>query len=235
MEQNTMENEVQKLTLGEKLKFYFIRPQKVFAQYLEKPKFWLNLIILAVITCISAVISSIASKELVNKLMEQQMQGIDPAAAQMAQGITNFTTSPAFIVITSLFSLAFMVFISSAIYYGLAKMFGGEGTYTQMVATYVLAYYPVVIGNLISAIGSLITKPQTIETKVTIVDSLIKAFNVFGLWRIVLFALGISVVFKLSKKKSFIIVIIIWAVLLLFSLLSSGFTQAMQNMAPVGK
>lgn len=234
MELNGMENQVEKLTFGEKLKFFFIKPQKVFAQFLEKPKYLINLLIIAAMVIITNMISSISSRELLEKTMEQQMQGVDPAAAQMVKGMTGFMTSPVFTVIMGLIGLVILVYVSSAIYYGLAKMFGGEGTYTQMVATYVLAYYPIAVRNLISAVSKMNVTLEDIKAQVGFGDALIKAFNVFGLWRIVLFALGISVVFKISKKKSFIIVGIIWAVLLLFSLLSVGLNQATQNMVPAG-
>jgi len=230
MESNEMSNQEKSLTLVEKLKFFFIKPQKLFEQFIEKPKYLINLIIIAIISSITSVVSSKVSKKIVQETMDQQIQGIDPSAAQMAKGITDIMTSPVVVIITGIISLLILIYLSSAIYFALAKMFGGNGTYKQMVSTYVLAYYPVAVGNLISAISKLNT--NSITANVTIGDALIKAFNIFGLWRMVLLAIGISVVFKLSRKKAAIIVIIIWAVLLIFSLISVGFTQTMQNMAP---
>jgi hypothetical protein len=225
--QATSEN---KLTFGQKLKFYFTKPGKVFAEYIEKPKHLVNLLILAVITCITSIMSVLATKDSVSKLLDEQLKGMDPSVAEMTRSITNVTTSPLVAAITGLIGLLIFVYLSSAIYLGLTKLFKGEGTYSQMVATYILAYFPVAIGKFISAAYSLVNKKPILNTKgMGIGDTLINAFNVFGLWRIVLFAIGISVVFKLSKKKSAAIVIIIWAILLVFSLLSSGLNQAMQN------
>lgn len=234
MESNTTQNtEERSLTFGEKLKFFFIRPQKVFAQYIEKPKYSINLLILAVITCITSVMSALAAKDAMSNLLEEQTKGMDPSAAQIAKNIANVTTSPVFAVIGGLIGLIILVYLSSAIYYGLAKMFKGEGTYTQMVATYVLAYFPVVIGKFISALYAIALKKPMLNTKgLGFGDTIINALNVFGLWRMVLFAIGISVVFKISKKKSAIIVIMIWALLLIFSLISTGLSQTMQNIAP---
>ncbi|MCM8709543.1 YIP1 family protein [Clostridium sp. SYSU_GA19001] len=222
------------LTFGEKLKYFFIKPGKVFAQFLEKPKYLGNMLVLAVITCITSVMGSIAAKGVMDEILDKQTQGLDPAAAQMSKGIANVMTSPAVAVIGGLVGLVVGIYVSSAIYFGLAKLFKGEGTYTQMVAVYVLAHYPLVIGKFISTVYSVAVKKTIADPNkaVGFGDVIINALNVFGIWRMVIFAIGISVVFKISKKKSATIVILIWAIGLIFSLISVGFAQAMQNIVP---
>ncbi|SHJ37161.1 Yip1 domain-containing protein [Clostridium amylolyticum] len=240
METNNFENnEIQsRLTLGEKIKYFFINPQKLFEDYLHHGKYAIPMVIVVAISTIVAVIQGIISKEALKGAVDKQLNttpGMDPAALGIAQSVADVTTSPIFVAITTIVGILIGIYFTTLIYWLVSKMFKGTASYSQMVGVYVISYFPVVIGSIIRLIYDVIVnKPIDVNAaaNLSVGNVILAKLNVFGIWQMLLLVIGIAVVAKISKKKSIGVVVIIWALGLTFSLMSLGATNALKGITP---
>ena len=215
---NSVDNiPVLKLTLGEKVKNFFVNPQKLFEYYKDNESYGIRLLIVVVCSAITALILAIASKDKLSGAVSESVKGVDPATAATAQKLAGVFTSPISAVITTIIVTIIAVYFMSLVYFLIAKIFKSTATYRQMVGVYLISYFSVLIGGIIKAIYDIIAnKPLDLAAiaeataNMTIADILITKLNVFGLWQMVLIAIGIAVIGNISKKKSAAVVIIVW-------------------------
>jgi hypothetical protein len=227
-----MENEVkvEKMSLVEKIKKFFVKPSELFAKYKEEPKYGKLFLIIGIVYFLVTIIGSQAFKSVKNQQIMESTQNSE--AAQMAINLTN---SPVLIAITSLFAVLVIyaiIFIISFIYYLVVKLFKGNIKYNQMVSIYSLSYMAVLIGSIVQLAYSLITKKTIGNAAATATDVLIQNLNLFGIWQMVLLVFGISEVAELSKKKSTIVVIILWLLAIAFGLLMLSVGNWFKSIAP---
>lgn len=240
METNNFENnEIQsRLTLGEKIKYFFINPQKLFEDYMQDGKYAISMVIVVVLSVIVAVVQGILLKDVLKGAVDNQlstMQGMDPSALGIVNGITNVTTSPIFVAITTIISVLVGIYFGTLIYWLVSKIFKGTASYSQMAGVYVISYFPLVIGGIIKLVyGIIVNKPIDINATANSspVDVLLSSLNIFGIWQMVLLVIGIAVAAKISKKKSIGVVVIIWSLGLIFALLSFGAATALKGITP---
>lgn len=243
METNNFENnEVQpRLTLGEKIKHFFINPQKLFEDYMQDGKYAINMVIVIVLSVIIAVVQGILFRDALKGAVDSQfntMAGVDPAALGMAQSVADVTTSPIFVGTTTIIGVLVGIYFATLIYWLVSKIFKGTSSYSQMVGVYVISYFPVVIGKIIRLIYDVIVnKPIDVNAaaNLSIGNVILGHLNVFGIWQMVLLVIGIAVVARISKKKSIGVVVIVWVLGLMVSLLNVGAANALKGVTPPTK
>lgn len=211
-------NNVEQLTFSEKVRNFFVHPTKVFAQYEEKPKYAVKLIIICLVTGILSAVQSIMSKPYMEKYFNNITKGMDPQQAEIVKKTAGAVTSTPVLLITGIVTAIIAVFLVSLIYMLFIKAFKGKIKYSQVVSIYTTAYMAVVIGSIIKIIYMLISKrPLNIsqQTNPTLLNTITASYDIFSIWEMVLMVLGISTVAKISKKKSAVIVIIMFIILIL--------------------
>lgn len=240
METNNFETQENQsnLTLGEKIKYFFINPQKLFEDYLHHGKYAIPMIIVVAISTILAVIQGIVSRDAVKGAVDKQINttpGMDPNALGIVKGIADVTTSPIFVAVTTIVGTLIAIYFYTLIYWLVSKMFKGTASYSQMVGVYVISRFAVIIGSAINLIYTVIAnKPIDVNAaaNLSFENVILGHLNVFGIWQMVLLVIGIAVVAGISKKKSISVVVIIWALGLMFSLMSLGATNALKGITP---
>ncbi|EPY6472965.1 Yip1 family protein [Clostridium sporogenes] len=220
MEQQENVNTNLNLTLKEKFKFFFTSPSKLFEYYRENPKFGILFLITAICTVIYALISSNASKEIMKKHMEKQLQGLDPQALEMTKKTMDTMNNPALKigstliwVLIGVFGVAFLIFI-------IFKISKVALSYQQTVTLYLVAGLSTCIGSMFKAIYMLISKKAVGINAIlnpSVKNTLIANIDIFNIWYYVLLGIGIYAMGKTSKKKATILTIIL-------AILSIGFT-----------
>lgn len=226
-----MENEVkvEKMSVGEKIKKFFVKPAELFSRYKEEPKYGKLFLIIGIVYYLITIIESQALKSVNNQQISGSTQN-----SEAAEMVMNLVNSPVFIAIITLFAVLviyLVIYIISFVYYLVVKLFKGNIKYNQMVCIYSLSYIAVLIGSVVQLLYSLITKKPT-ASAATVTDVLIQNLNPFGLWQMVLLVFGISEVAEISKKKSIIIVILLWLLAFGFGLLMLSFGNWYKSMVP---
>lgn len=230
-----MENDinVENLTFGEKVKSFFINPTRYFASYKEKPKFLLTLLLITLVTVIYTIITFTVSKdsmlEAAKKAMEQQLNG-QPVPDQ----VMNLYNSPFFMVMGTIGAVVgaiATIFISGLVYYVVVKIFKGKVKIIEIISVYTHASIATAIGVVVKIVYTLITK-KAVNLEVTTLSSvLLNNIDVFVIWQLVLMVFGISAVANISKKKSMVVVLIVFALTLAYAAVMFAFGQSVQNIS----
>lgn len=109
---------------------------------------WLQLIGIAILTAILAVAQRAISPATTNSLTQ-----LNPNATSNAAATAALANSPVFIVSVSLITALAGFFIGQGILFGLAKAFGGQGTFTQQAYVMLLFQVPLdILGGLLGII-----------------------------------------------------------------------------------
>ncbi|MDP4147094.1 MAG: Yip1 family protein [Bacillota bacterium] len=231
-----MENNIQQLSFGEKIKNFFIHPSRVFEQYKEKPTFWLKLIVFLLVGVIMSIITTIKSRPEMEKYMTETLKkaGGGLQTADSVKQIVAISTNPVLIGVMGLITFVVVVLIASLIYFGLIKLLKGQIKFSQMLAVYTLASMPVVIGDIVKTIYMLAANKSIGSDKYhpSYMNTLTSNLDIFIIWQIVLLIIGISTVSGISKKKSTALVLILNVLSILLALVSVAFT--INNMKALG-
>jgi hypothetical protein len=209
MEENL---QIEKLTLMERVKFFFIKPGKVFEQYIIKPTFGLKLLII----CIALALTGYAMSTQSNVLLQQMIDNykkLNPNVTQSAiDTIMNYykvVTGAPFLIFSALIGAIITIFLVSLVYWIISKIFKSEASYKDTVAVYTLAYMPMAIANVLLSIFTLCTNSSFLissSLQGNLVNKILISFNPFTIWQIVLLVIGLAKVGNISKKNSAIIV-----------------------------
>lgn len=221
------------LSFSEKINIFFTKPSLLFKPKIEKPSYAKNFWILCAITVIYNLINTMVTKTKTDELMNEMVKGMDAQTAELTKGITGFFSNPIVGSILTIIGFVILVYFASLIYFLLAKLFKGEGKYSHMVSTYLLASYPIAVGQIVKIIYMLVTKnPIGFEAQAnpTLTSTLMSKFEIFVLWKLVLLVIGISTVFKMSKKKSATIIIIVFLIVLGYSLFTFSAATSIAGM-----
>ena len=150
MEQNNIEIvEVKRLTMVEKLKYFFVNPNKLFEEYNTRPTWLLKTILIVALTIIGTIIST---KLVIGPTIDMMIQQTPDMPKEQLDATMAIMNSPIVIGVAVGFATIIAigaVFLSSGIYYGLISLFGGKTKYMKVVAVYSLAYIPFTISTLV--------------------------------------------------------------------------------------
>lgn len=125
-----------------------------------------------------------------------------------------------------------IVIVEAGVLHLLMKMFGGKGKFRHARA--VVAWT-----GLITTLGSLVKLPLMIVKNNMVVETgpslffknlepsdrlfkLLSGFDIFYIWAMVVTAVGVSVVYRVSRSKSWVAVAILWILMILAMTFSPG-------------
>lgn len=201
--------EVKRLTIMEKLKYFFVNPNKLFEDYKTRPTWLLKTLIIIALTIIGTIISTKLMTGSTIDMMIQQNPDMPREQAEVLMKsplVMGFALGGALVVSTA------AVFLSSLIYYGLISLFGGKTKYIKIVAVYSLAYIPYTIGTMISLAFAYYTNNFDSMMQPQIMDVIFNRLDIFVIWQVLLLVFGFAKISDLKLHKSAIIVAIMWTI-----------------------
>lgn len=189
-------------------------PKETMERVNENPRVWGYLI---PITLIQLIINVIKLPKLISYTISttQQMTNISQAALPMIRMGVIIST-----IITALITPALVALISSALIKLVTCITKDKGKFKNLYCLNILAYVPMLIGGILTAVIMMFTEPQNVKnvsTSLTLFLSssvdmkstiyrICSAINFFSIWSCILSVIGTSVVFKMKIKKAAIIV-----------------------------
>ena len=213
--------EDEKVSLGQKIKWYIVKPSRFFEEFKKNPKVLIHFIIITILLAIGTMITSSKTKEIKNEALE----GLSGEQLAITEKIADVFSSPAFLVIGTVLVLAFTYLVSALFRYLFTKIFKGQGKFKEMFAIVIVSSYPVVIAGVIQ---SFFSNPSL---DVTTMDSILSVVNIWTIWQLVLLIVGIKVIFNISMKKSALINIGIFIVTTAVVVGSAIINSNLENMA----
>jgi hypothetical protein len=204
--------EVKRLTMFERLKYFFINPNKLFDDYNIKPTWLVKTLIIVVLTIIATIITT---KLTVGPQIDLLIQQSPDMSKEQAEATVAFMNSPvimAFAAGAAVLTAAIAVFLGSLIYYGLIALFGGKTRYMKVVSVYSLAYIPYAFGSLISLGFAYYTNNFDSLLQPKLMDVIFNRLDLFVIWQVLLLVFGFTKIANIKLHKAAIIVAIMWII-----------------------
>jgi len=217
-----------KLSFFTKLGLIFTNPSKVFNNLKLHPDWLLPILIILVFTIASAfLLKDLGMNEARQRILDSEQipeEQKDVILERMEQGgamQSVWTVGGSIVFIFISFSVVAGVFYLTGSF-----VFGGSTTYKTMFSVYAWGYMVSILESVIKIPLILVKNSLHVYTSLavlfdptesnTTLFKLANAIDVFSLWRVFLWGLGISIIYKFSQAKSYGIVIfwyIIWTLI----------------------
>jgi hypothetical protein len=218
-----------------------VRPRATFLKLREAQRgYWWFVFILAVVaTIVYAVAISAPQARMVQSFVPPEgMEGAE-MPANLAQ-TTNIITT-VFTVVGGVFSTLIGYLFLTLVVFGTGLMLGGKATFKQVFTISVWTTLPYVIRSLVQAIASLVTgaiPTPGLSGMLTLAESMsmpmlnaiLSRIDVYMVWSLVLLVIGVSVLYRLSRGKVFIIVAAYVVLSLGLILAGSALSSGVQNL-----
>ncbi|MBP3039828.1 YIP1 family protein [Bacillaceae bacterium Marseille-Q3522] len=197
----------------------FSNPGVQFERIREKPVIWLPLLIITILSGISGIIS--ASK-------------IDAASViteEVPAELVDFTVgfAKAIAIIAGFLAPVIGILIASLIYIIITKIAKSDASYKQLFSMTSHIYIIGTVGSLINIIIQYFLYDSLSAVYITSLGGLINSsspvlasIEIFSIWQLILTAIGLNKVAKLSKGVSWAVVIIFFVLDLLMGMLGQA-------------
>jgi hypothetical protein len=227
---NTNKNE--KLPVFQKLILIFTNPGKVFENLSFHPD-WLVPTLLIIVLAIGAsfLVLDIQMETQKEKFLKND-KITDEQKNLIIERFDEAKNSPTKMIRPSV-AVVVITFISFAAVAGIFLlvgnfMFGGKATYVQVLAVYAWGYMVAIPETIVKIPMMLAKNSAHVYTSLallfdpsdseTVLFKLANAVDLFSVWRIVLWAIGLGCVYKFSKEKSNYIVIGLYVIYVFISI-----------------
>lgn len=205
----------------------FFEPRKVFETLRVKPTWLIPFIILAVLGMASFwftyplimkdVITNIEENEQIpeeqKEIIIERIGGADhPPIYQMA-------FAPVGVIV-------YFLLISVVLYFVFNVLLGGDSSFKRVLSVFsyssliaipkAIVHLPLAFAKKTADIQTSLAIILSPEAKGTFLQRILSGFDIFTLWQVILIALGLSVMYKFTMKRSFSVVLILW-ILLIFA------------------
>jgi len=204
---NSLYEEQQPLSWYERLKFLFIKPNKLFSNLKQHPK-----ILFPTLTVfLGMIVLTLIRFNLFEEYIIINNEGLQDSSAISGTIVGTLLGLAIFPVL--------ILIVKSGFIHGFVPLFGGDANYKQIFSIISYAYMPVMLGQVVIAIISLIIGefyvslsfaqflPATVNEFYYV---FLSQFDIFVIWYQVLAIIGASYLYEISKKKAAIPVLLTW-------------------------
>jgi hypothetical protein len=200
----------------------FFDPVKTFRSLEVKPSWLWAFIIVAVVVLISSqLLYSLTIKEQLANL--SSLPNISAEQLEVIKGrMMNPTNRIISIVVTPIGVLVMFLIVSAVLYFVFSILLGGNSSFKRVLGVYsysALVAIPSAIVTLPLAFAKSAPKISlspalllSAEKAETFLGGFLSQFGFFALWQYILVSVGLSLIYKSSKGKSFVAVAILWII-----------------------
>lgn len=219
--------QVKEMNVFQRMIGVIVSPTETMRSIASKPKVLIPLIVAAIIPTLLILLRFSQYQEFSRQIMELSMANSNAQLTpeQVDQSIKMFST---YGVVFAPIQMLIVWIIGTALFFGLTKLFKGEGSFKQFMSITAYSYMIVILGSIIQTLVSFFTGNYIMDTslanitnifapdmKGSYVYGIIRSIELFAIWQFVVLGIGTAAVSKLSKTK----VVIITALLCLVSVL----------------
>ncbi|MEY8763755.1 MULTISPECIES: Yip1 family protein [Clostridium] len=206
-----IEENKEELSIDKKIVCFFKKPSAVFSEFIEKPRYLWTMLIVVAIDVVYNIMQTTVSADILRKSIVDKLQGTPNMSQAIIEKSVKYATSIPVRTVSTIAVTVVGIYIAALIYKILTRIFGSRVKYKQLVAVYCLSMMSTAIGEVLKWLYMAVTgKPVGVNSLInpTALNGFLDNYDVFNLWQIVLLTIGISIVGKMSKKKSFVVVAI---------------------------
>jgi len=210
----------------------YLAPGRAFARLKEKPTWLVPLIVALVFNMLFAFLSSqYVDWDKQRQVALEQMRDRNVPEEQIEkamEGLDKYYSSPAMrygmpVVSTLVIGLIAALFLA-VVYNVSLPLFGGTGDFKRMWAVVCNASLVAVPATIIRGLLVLLKRSAEVTTSLLVaapnlkhgfLAALLAQLDLFEVWKFMLIAIGIKVVFGLKDSKSYTLVFVVWLVVML--------------------
>ncbi|MFQ5868578.1 MAG: Yip1 family protein [Candidatus Zixiibacteriota bacterium] len=200
----------------------FFDPVRTFRSLDIKPSWLWAFIIVAVVALISSqLLYSLTIKEQLARI--SSLPNISAEQLEVIKGrMMNPTNRIISIVATPIGVLLMLLVVSGVLYFVFSILLGGNSSFKRVLSVYTYS-------SLIAIPSAIVTIPLAFakgtakislspalllsaEKAETFLGGFLSQFSFFALWQYILVSVGLSLVYKFSKGRSFVTVAILWVI-----------------------
>jgi len=227
MSDNINENvvEVKELSWWERLKYIFISPNKAFESLAQYPKVLFPMLVIPIGIILLFLPMLNLYKDYMRDTMDQTYANMGMEGMYISDSL--LTAQAIGVVVGGLVVIVLAWIVKAAIVNGFSGFVNGTGTFKQSLSVITYAYFPVLLGSIITTILALVIGEIDIQTSLAIFlpDSMAGSFlytvlanlDIFVIWYQILAIIGISKVYKIGKGSSSVLVLGTWIVYILIT------------------
>ncbi|AEM72722.1 YIP1 family protein [Caldicellulosiruptor acetigenus] len=206
------------------LLYLIIRPHKVFEIVKEKGVFLGQFLLFAIATFVYQLILPSPSKEQIESWVMENMKNLPDQSIDLTIKTMQFSLSPAVRAFSSLFGSVLVIVIFSLIVLLIVKILKGNINFKKSFALVSTAILINILQYILHIAIFLVTHKSPVDflaaKNISFAQVLVKTFNIFEIWYLVLLGIGVYVVAGLSKVKSVICSLVIAVINLLLASIS---------------
>ena len=207
-------------------------PSKAFQALRDDPRWVLPLLVLIIVAggVSQYAQSKIDNGEMVRSFMERS--GRDFSEADIEEAIAQQDgQSPAVKMVSTGIFLVVLPMLGALFFWIGTKVFGGDPTFKQSLATFVHAMVPWWVVKSVVSLPALVSRaeisfedassggllPSNLgflmpEEASTVMKSIAASVDIFTIWSLILMVIGYSIVARVSKTWSILLAIVLWLV-----------------------
>ena len=218
----------------------FLAPRRAFVRLKEKPSWLVPLILVLVFNMLMAFVASQyvdwdkQRKAAIERMRDRNMT--EEQIQQATEGMEKFQTSPVMrygvpAVSTLVIGIISVLFLA-VVYNVSLPLLGGAGDFKRTWAIVCNASLVAVPAAVVRGLLMLLKRSAEVSTgllaaapgvKQPFLKGLLAQLDIFDLWKFILIAIGLNVVFGLKGSKSYVLVFAVWlVVMLVLALLGMG-------------
>jgi len=226
-----MNSEIQKeskMNVFEKIIGIFASPKETFTEINKKPTWLVPFIIIILVTLISQyLVMDITFQDQIEVMkargMSQEQIGQAQERMEGPMKYIGFIAAPVGILIIWLILAGILLFTGNTIMGGKAKFKNvlAVVSWSGIIGIVQSALYTyLVISNgsrfgVTTSLAILLPAPQVGESQ-TLLYRILSRFDIFTIWSLILWIIGLSVVYNFSTKKSTTMVLSLWVIYIIF-------------------
>ena len=217
------DQEVKQMSFLQKVIGVIVSPKKAMEAIAQKSDILYPILAMLLTTPILYLIRYPLFEQMVKTKLENT-----PQAAQMTPSMISLSTKIG--LITAPIRVIIMWIVITFIFWGILRIFKGEGKFKQYLSVTGYAYTIVIISMIVTLIASYFTGSLILDTSLASITNLfapdlkgsflygiIRGINLFGIWQFIVYAIGLKVVSKLSSAKVYSVVSVVYIVMILLS------------------
>ncbi|MBI4722829.1 MAG: YIP1 family protein [Candidatus Stahlbacteria bacterium] len=212
----------------------FYSPMEVFKDIGEKPAWiWAFFVLLVISLAFTAgLVPTVIRPEAIEKMQEAMSTG---ASSEHLTQAMKFITGTRFYIISLLgvcFSTAISILFQAGIFLCLLLLLAKQISFKHLLSLTVYTKLVTLPGLVLKFPLALAKKSIDVHTDLLLFTPFVKPetfiyrflanFDFFMLWSLLLFAVGISEITKLDRKKSYFIVFLLWGIFIIITSLLGG-------------
>jgi hypothetical protein len=206
-------------------------PSKTFGYLAQRPTWILPLVVLVIIVLISSAIRAPFEMQETIRRIEENPRLSTEQREEIIERIQEQTQKPVSkvlrYVIPPVVILLYVLLLGAIWYFGGNVLLGGDASYKKVLSMFSYSAMVAIPETIVKIPLMLVKKTMRVHTSLvvlmpagddqSVLFKILAKFDIFIIWQLALVALGLSIIYNFSIKKTAGLVILFWIIWIIFS------------------